>query len=313
MVKTQARLDVAFCCAESLVVPGGGARRRADQRAGARASAPRRQPPPPPPPSPPPPPPRQVPSPKLSHHSQVSRLTAAAKVVVEDNDDDDDDDVEVLTTATPSEKRRRLLADDDSADGSTIETLHDMMERVKRADGERASPPPLVVVDSRTDTMLREQRENVTRLLKRKGIDVAPGSDIDQLMIEHNLFDELANSGAVTQSPAVDEPAESTTGAQAATGRADPTLLWPEPEQLWQAATTYTLHAVTYHHGRRASSGHYVTAVRKAKNKWTLYNDSSVKDENEDDALHSIANKREGYIYFFVHNSQLAANDVDRI
>jgi ubiquitin C-terminal hydrolase len=291
MVKTQARLDVAFCCAETLAVPGG--------KVGGVAIAvpPRaRRATPPPPPSPP-----QNPSPKLSNHSQVSRLTAPVKA-------DDSDGVEVLPATMPADKRRRLHDAHEDDDDSLLETLDDKLKRAQHR-----KPPPIdiepssPVVESHTDKMLREQREHVTRVLKRKGVEVVAGSDIDQLAIEHNVFDELAQSGAVTQSPAVDEPAESRAACT------NPVLLWPEPEQRWQAATTYTLHAVTYHHGRRASSGHYVTAVRKAKNKWTLYNDSSVKDENEDDALHSIANKREGYIFFFVHNSQLATTDVDRI
>jgi ubiquitin C-terminal hydrolase len=87
------------------------------------------------------------------------------------------------------------------------------------------------------------------------------------------------------------------------TSKVDASALWPEPVQTAQTSTSYTLHAVTYHCGRYATSGHYVTAVRKGADRWTLYNDSSVRDESEADALYSTANKREGYIYFFVHTN----------
>jgi ubiquitin C-terminal hydrolase len=308
MVKTSARLDVAFCCADTVVAPGGP-RDGVPIKVPARA----RRATPPLPPTEKPSPEKLVAVPARASPERASSTSDSGGVEV------------VRTTPAPSttfvsppppDKRRRLAptgaASDD--DDSLLETLE---SKLKRAPAQRMpviDVEPTPAPESRADKMVRKQREQVARVLKRRGIPYAADfSDLEQLAIDHNLFEEANGSGsAVAQSPALEEPAERDL-AESPPPRVDPALLWPEPEQLWQATTTYTLHAVTYHHGRRASSGHYVTAVRKSKNKWTLFNDSSVRDESEDEALHSISNKREGYIYFFVHNTQLAASDADRI
>jgi ubiquitin C-terminal hydrolase len=194
---------------------------------------------------------------------------------------------------------------------------------------------------SDTGTSYLKQREAIERALKKKGIkDVhVTSANTDAILERYDLYAALCDDSggggddddgnntttlAVTPPPVpVPPPARESSVVPAAADeiavmvddksppkprrkssaarKVDASALWPEPAQTAQTSTSYTLHAVTYHCGRYATSGHYVTAVRKGADRWTLYNDSSVRDESEADALHSIANKREGYIYFFVH------------
>ena len=94
-----------------------------------------------------------------------------------------------------------------------------------------------------------------------RNIDFNDSDDLDDLALKHQLWEELSQTD--------DTPQQDVHAAE----KSSPS---EPPPQLSQACTRYTLHSVIYHHGRRAHSGHYVSVVRKGRNKCKLFVDFNI-------------------------------------